>query len=133
MTGKCTNGFSEKLDFSSRAGVSREFCFEPSLGISPVAVGRSHGDAQYFGGFMSGEADKESELHKFSNSGVLFLQFFKRLVQCDKVQIYLPDSHIGQCDPVTITSSFRASLATSRFHKDPLHGLGRGSKKMAAT
>ena len=87
MAGKCSNRFLREFYFSSGAGVSREFCFEPSLGISPVIVGRCDRYAEDLSRLMPGQPGKEPQLDQFCSTRILGLQLFECFAKRDEIQV----------------------------------------------
>src|SRR5512132_153718 len=81
---------------------------QPGTSIRPVTLGRGHGDAKHFRGFLEREADKIAQLDDFSLAGVVSGEPIQRFI--DGKRLLLVARRRGDLKFVHI-DMFRAAAA----------------------
>jgi hypothetical protein len=104
------------------------------LGRTPGTCRPCAGEPEGFGGFSLSEAREKPELHKVRADGVLTIELFEGLIECEEVDVWRFAGNLIEIDlhPLTAAPAFETSLAAGAVEDNPARGLGRGGEAVTA-
>jgi hypothetical protein len=107
---------------------------KPDPGVRPIIVRGARGNAQQFGGFLEGHADKIPEFNQFSFGLVLGGELVERFVHGEAFVVVTRRGNFQSFQPHALQSPAvtLGALAAGLVNEDAAHGLGGGPEEMGA-